>query len=108
MLIVHQVYYVASVPVPNAAFGPAPETKEPKASDTFCFQALAAPFAVNTMPEATLGKRQSKTLNCALPGRCVTALLLLKRPDGYLYPGTVGLSSLWCKSGYVSTENPDI
>jgi hypothetical protein len=45
---------VASVHRPNAAFGPAPEAIQPKAYDTVCFQALAAPFAVNTMPEATL------------------------------------------------------
>ncbi len=29
-------------------------TKDPKASDTLYIQALAAPFTVNTMPEATL------------------------------------------------------
>src|SRR5262249_36506883 len=29
-------------------------TKDPKASDTLYIEALAAPFTVNTMPEATL------------------------------------------------------
>ena len=29
-------------------------TKDPKASDTLYVKALAAPFTVNTMPEATL------------------------------------------------------
>ena len=38
----------------NDCCGPAPDTKDPKASDTLYIKALAAPFTVNTMPEGTL------------------------------------------------------
>ena len=40
--------------VRNACCGPAPGTKDPKASDVLYIKALAAPFTVNTMPEGTL------------------------------------------------------
>jgi len=36
-------------------------TKDPKTSDTLYIDALAAPFTVNTMPEATLNALSKKT-----------------------------------------------
>ena len=42
------------VPAPSAFFGPALEPRTPKPPTLLYVQALAAPFTVNTMPEATL------------------------------------------------------
>ena len=41
-------------PDPSVSSGPAPEPRTPKASDILYIKAPAAPFTVNTMPEATL------------------------------------------------------
>ncbi len=45
---------VVSQPAPSVWYGPATGTNEPKASDVLYVRLLAAPFTVNTMPEATL------------------------------------------------------
>jgi transaldolase len=50
-------------------------TKEPKASDTLYVQALAAPFTVNTMPEATLkALADHGEIDKILPSRVVDEL----------------------------------
>jgi transaldolase len=38
----------------NACCGPAPAPRTPRRSDTLYLKALAAPFTMNTIPEATL------------------------------------------------------
>ena len=46
---------------PPGVSGASTGTKDPAASDTLYIEALAAPFTVNTMPEATLQALAGKT-----------------------------------------------
>jgi transaldolase len=70
---------------PQRLLWASPGTKDPKASDILYVKSLAAPFTVNTMPEATLKALAEHTeLGSILPadgGDCEEMLAQLPRPE---------------------------